>query len=105
MTDTGRDDDDIAGRELNDRPLGPAELHAGAAAGDAQHFVRLAMVVLERVDAVDPGVTPGMVREKRDDEGLGIAGAHQVNRAAVEQQRQARIVGDQAVIAELQHLD
>src|SRR4029453_14397722 len=99
-----RQDDDIAGFDAKLAPLGPAELDGRAAAGDAQHFVRARMKVQERIDAVAPAIAPTM-RGKSPLERHGrILLAFQRKSCAINEQRQARIVGRLAVILEAKGL-
>jgi hypothetical protein len=95
---TGRDHDDVAGGDLDGQPVLPAEPHFGRAAGDAEHLVRARMVVVLRVDAVAPGIGPAIGGKQPLASGGTVAGGG--DRAAVDDNRQPRVVRNDAVIAE-----
>src|SRR5438445_7905286 len=63
VRDPGRDHDDVAGAQLDGLPALAAEPDPGAARGDPEHFMRGAVVVVMRVDAVAPGIGPSMLRK------------------------------------------
>ena len=96
MADAGGDHDGIAGRDLDGGTARATELHARAAGGDAEHFVRGGVIVVEGIDAVDPGVAPSVRREQILDV-LRVAGREGV---AIEDERQARVVGNGAVVVQ-----
>jgi hypothetical protein len=100
MADARGDHDGVAGGDLDDGASRATELHARGACGDAEHFVRRGMIVMERIDAVDPGVAPAVGCEQVLDT-LRIVW----DGCTIEGQRQARIVGDGAVVAQQVLLD
>ena len=62
MADAGRDQHRVAGRDLQLRAMGTTKLHERPPPSDAEHLVGGGVVVLEGVDAVDPGVAPPVGR-------------------------------------------
>src|SRR5882757_4363650 len=54
MAGTGRQDDDVARRQLKGAALGAAEPYRNPTAGDPEHLVGRRMEMLERIDAVAP---------------------------------------------------
>jgi hypothetical protein len=58
VSDTCRDEHGVAGTDGDGSPALPAEAHVGGAGGDAEKFVGVGMVVVEREDAVPPAVAP-----------------------------------------------
>ena len=82
MSGAGRQDGDVAGRDLECLPVLAAELHPCTAAGNAQHLMYGGMVMREVVDAVAPHRAPAIAAEQPLDRGLGILA--DVDRAPVD---------------------
>ena len=97
MADAGRQDGDVARLQLDGLPLGAAELDLGAAARNAQHLVRAGMAMQEVVDAVAPAIAPAVPGEGLLEGRRGIASGFDIERAAIEDQRQLRIIRRLAV--------
>ena len=99
VADAGRDDHHVAGPNGHHHAPGAAEPHARLAAADRQDLVRGAVIVRERVDAVAPGAAPAIGGEHRLAGRRDVAAAC-VERARIDQERQAWVVGDRAVVVE-----
>jgi hypothetical protein len=87
----GRDHHDIAGAQLDGLPALAAELDPGAACGDAEHFMRRAVVMVLPVDAVAPGIGPAVLGEQPL-AGRGAVAAFG-QRAAIDDERQGGLFG------------
>jgi len=98
----GRQHRDVAGRKLEDFPRRAAETHLGAAARDAERLVDHGMIVHVRKNAVAPHVAPAVCAECAFDDTLRARPKREIDGAAIDQQRQARIVWDGSVIAKHQ---
>ena len=83
-------------------PDEPTEFDARAAAGDAQHLVRAGMEVAERMDAIAPGRAPTVPREGRFEDRSRIEDRVEPQRAAIDDERQPRIVGRFVVGVEME---
>src|SRR5258707_799831 len=80
-----------------------AEPHPGVAAGDAEHLVGGAVIMMVAVDAVAPGIRPAVLG-KHPLAGAGAVAARG-QRLAIDDERQCRIVRHDAVIGEAIGLD
>jgi hypothetical protein len=98
VRDPGRNHDDIAGVQLDAGAVLAAEPHARRAAGNAQHLVRGAVVMMMAVNAVAPRAGPTMGVEHV----LAARGeiAVAAERAAIKHERQRWVVRYDAVIGE-----
>src|ERR1700722_7262708 len=94
VTDTGRNDQDVAGADVQFPPVGAAKQYRCLAPCDAKGLVRVGMEMMVRMDAVAPGGRP-MVRR----EGLLDRARVSRERRPVHQQWQRR-VRDRAVVVE-----
>src|SRR5437899_1072595 len=104
MAGAGRQHDDIARFDSEHLTLGAAELHGRAAARYAQHFMRRRMEMPEGVDAVAPAIAPAMPAEGALERHRRIALAREIQCSAIDEQRQAGIVGRFAVVFEMEGL-
>ena len=82
MTDASRNDDDVAGADLQCASVGATEQHGGGASGDAEGFVGIGVEVMVRVHAGSPGGRPAV-----GGEGLFDCARVGGRRGAVDQQR------------------
>jgi hypothetical protein len=98
MRDAGRDHDDISGAQLNRGTVLAAEPDPGGAAGNAEHLVRGAVIMMMPVYPVAPRLGPAMRLEHCLAARREIALA--AERPAIKHQRQRRVVRYSAVIGE-----
>src|SRR5438445_10240598 len=74
VSNAGRDYDDVARAQLNRLATRAAEPDAHRPGGDAEHFVRSAVIMMVRIDTVAPSAAPTVALEQRHT-GLGGLGA------------------------------
>ena len=105
MPDAGRDHHRVPRFDVHDRSARAAELHVRVAARQTQHLVGRGVVVVEVVDAVDPGVAPGIASEMRFDCGLHASQPMRIESATINNQRHVRIVRHEPVVGQPVVLD
>src|SRR5262249_495504 len=88
--------------KLEDFARGAAETHLGAAARDAERLVDHGMIVHVRKNAVAPHIAPAVCAKGALDDALRAWPEREIDGAAIDQQRQARMVGEGAVVAKQQ---
>src|SRR5215467_8344587 len=101
MAGAGRQQGHIARGDRNLVATGPSQHEPRAPGGEAQHLVRIAMVVVKAIDAVAPLRRPAVAPKQLLKRGRGIA-TPDGHYLSVEQHWQARIVGHTVVGAKLQ---
>ena len=84
--------------------LDASELHDGMAFRDAENLVDLRMVMKKIIDAVAPRAAPPISGEQRINACCGIVAARERDGAPIKQQGPTRMIGDDAVILEMQAL-
>ena len=99
MADAGRDQHRVADPDAKRGATVAAEANLRLAARDAEHVVGGRMVVMEREDAVPPGMSPA-VRPEEGLEGAGGIAARCIDGSHIDDQRQAGIVRDVTVVGE-----
>lgn len=100
MGGTGREHGDVAGLQVNFDPVRSAELHAGRPGEDTQDLVGIAVIVVERIDAITPEPSPTVFTEHLLDRTARVIGS-ELDRAAVEKQGPAGVVGKISIIAQM----
>ena len=100
MAGAGRQHANVALAELDLLALVAAEADLGAAARDAHAFVDHRMVVHVGEDAVAPHVAPAVAAEHVLDHLFRIGRADQIDGAAIDHERQVRVVGHRAIVGE-----
>src|SRR5215475_4295927 len=98
MTGAGGEDGDIASLQRDRAALQTAKLHLAFAAGDVEHLVDARVIVNIVVDAITPGIAPAIGREELLEHGSRIEPVIPTHRAAIENERPARVIGNDAVI-------
>src|SRR5262245_37904567 len=89
----GRQHDDVARLDREHLALRAAEFHPGMTASDAQHLVRRAVEMDKRINSVAPAASPAVGAERPFERHGWITVGPYVDRTAIDQERQARIVG------------
>ncbi len=89
--------------QFDDLALGAAEAHPREAGGHAERLVRGAVVVVMGVDAVAPCARPFVAAEERLAGRRGPGAG--CDRAAIDEQRQRRVVRHESVIGEEMFFD
>lgn len=87
-----RQNDDIAGDDVEGTAGGTAKLHGGMAGGDAKHLVRRGVKVQERMDPVTPAIGPAMPGEETLEPGRCVASLFCRHDIAIQQHGQGWIV-------------
>src|ERR1700730_13683601 len=92
------DHNDITGAQLNRLAALAAEPDPNGSSGDAERLVRGAVIVMMRVDPVDPGCAPVITGKQRlaSSRGTGTGFKH----GAIDDQRQIRIIRHMPVVGE-----
>src|SRR5688572_24347968 len=88
-----RQHDHVAGLRRHLNAGATAELHRHFAAVDAEHFVAIAVIVVERMHAVTPRRRPAVLRKNF----LELLRHRIGHRAGIDQQRPARMVRDRPI--------
>src|SRR5262245_22890584 len=103
MTGAGRQHRHVAWPKLEHLARRAAETRLGAPARYAERLVDHGVIVHVGKNAVAPHIAPAVCGKRALDDALGVIGAGDIDGAGIDQKRQARIVGYQAVVAEHQH--
>ena len=93
----GRQDRHIAGLEVKRFSAFAAEANPGMTARDTKNLVRLGVVMREVVNAVLPGIPPAVACEQLFEYRRRIEVVRESDRTSVEDERQFRIVRNDAV--------
>jgi len=93
---TSRDHDDITGAQLHRLPTLAAEPDPNGSSGDAERLVRGAVIVMVRVDPVDPGCAPIIAGKQclASSRGTGTGFEH----GAIDDEGQIRVIRHVSVI-------
>src|SRR5581483_9334525 len=74
---------------------------AALAARDAEDFVNSGVIVHVVVDAVAPAVAPAVGIEQILDHGGAVVAFREIDGAAVDDQRPARVIGNETIVPEV----
>ena len=100
MAGPGRENHDVACREIVDLAVIAAKTDLRPSARNAEHFVGARMIMDEAVNAVAPGVSPAVAPEQFLEYGSRIAAVREIHGAAIEDEGKPRIIGNGAVVLE-----